>query len=73
MSPQVKILWIYRRTGRGGTEEGERDISALLADGWYIVSASTTVANDNIPILCVILQHDGFSPDEDYDYEPDIE
>lgn len=53
---EVKILWIYRRAGRGGTEEGEREIASLISDGWQIVSTSTTTAKDGIPILCVVLQ-----------------
>jgi hypothetical protein len=55
---QAKILWIYRRTGRGGTEEGERELSALLSQGWHIVGISTTVSKGDVPILCVVVQKD---------------
>lgn len=55
---QAKILWIYRRTGRGGTEEGEHQLSALLSSGWYIVGTSTCMTKDGTPVLCVVLQND---------------
>ena len=53
----VKIMWIYRRTGRGGTDEAEIQLGRLLTAGWEIISTSTTVAKDGVPILCVVLQN----------------